>query len=304
MKNLQTKVAYSLVPLAIASPIPATVGDGFDAYNVPAAIREAVVLGSYNTSNEMNVAVIGSVAGMEFAYQGFMYTYMPGDAGTLVWVKNSKLASIPLTPATSTALGVVKVGNDLAVAADGLLNLSINSKTNHPPVGYTGLVAPYFYRTEYINSFYTHQSSDTSNNPNRVVSSYDPGGTGYAFVNFRTPNGSSNAYGEYVSPGQVYHLKPFWCKEIRYFTRHEPIAQNRKLSVRRMSAPTIVIEEVIIYANSAQLPAGGADHWTPDKTFYLPGYDSYMMVLESLPTINPNDGTQCSFFFHGDFILN
>ncbi|ALW86338.1 hypothetical protein AUC43_15345 [Hymenobacter sedentarius] len=65
-----------------------------DVYNVSQALREAVVQGTFNDSNELTTAVTGSVSGMRFTYQTYDYEYMPGDLGTLVWVRNYKKGSV------------------------------------------------------------------------------------------------------------------------------------------------------------------------------------------------------------------
>lgn len=73
---------------AVADAIGNAVGT--DLYNISTTIREAVVLGIYNTSNELTTTITDSVAGMKFSYQTHMYEYMPGDTGTLVWIRMKK----------------------------------------------------------------------------------------------------------------------------------------------------------------------------------------------------------------------
>ncbi|WP_216689008.1 beta strand repeat-containing protein [Hymenobacter siberiensis] len=66
----------------------------FDQYNVSSTLRTAVVQGSYDAYSEMTSttgSLTGSVAGMRFSYQVYLYEYMPGTAGTLVWVRLAKM---------------------------------------------------------------------------------------------------------------------------------------------------------------------------------------------------------------------
>lgn len=260
----------------------------------------------YDTTSSVGT-VIAPVSGgtldmfnVEFTHS----TWLQGVAGETIVLRECKVKNLKVTGGVTVVVGKgTKLTGAAPILEDGSILLDENlpvGATNHPPVGFTGIVAPYYYRTQYIDSYYTHIAGG---NGNRVVSEYDAGSS-FAFLNFRTPNGTGCAYGEYVSPGQIFHLKPLWCNEIRYFTRHDLFAQNRKISVRRMSDPNTIIEEVIVYANGAKLPAGGLDHWTPDKTFYLPSYDSYMVVLENIETTNPDTGEACIFYYHGDFIIN
>jgi len=65
---------------------------GLDLYGVSAALRTEVVQGSYNASGELLSALSAagaaeSAAGQCFSFGPALYTYLPGDAGTLVWVR-------------------------------------------------------------------------------------------------------------------------------------------------------------------------------------------------------------------------
>lgn len=70
-------------------------GSGLDKYDVSLEIREFVVMGDFNDSNELTTTGIptGSKAGMSFGYQSYDYEYKPGDNGQLVWTRNRRISS-------------------------------------------------------------------------------------------------------------------------------------------------------------------------------------------------------------------
>ncbi len=93
MKTIQTKDTYSLTPLTVVVPAPvggSGIGDVLDQYKVSTNIRTAVVTGTYNTRDELIASVAESLPGMRFSYDYYVYEYMPGDSGTLTWVRNVK----------------------------------------------------------------------------------------------------------------------------------------------------------------------------------------------------------------------
>ena len=68
---------------------------GLDPYSLSAALRTEVVQGTYNASGELTTALSApaaaeSQAGQCFSYGPALYAYLPGDAGTLAWVRTWK----------------------------------------------------------------------------------------------------------------------------------------------------------------------------------------------------------------------
>ena len=120
------------------APAPA-----FDRYALSAALRTEVVLGTYNASGELTDALSAAAAaesrpGQCFSYGPALYTFLPGDAGTPVWVRTWKGAApaaaspAPAANATTTTpatpglevLAVARVEGTLS--ANGFNTIALN----------------------------------------------------------------------------------------------------------------------------------------------------------------------------------
>ena len=197
----------------------------------------------------------------------------------------------------SADLSITSAGVTLSTST-GIQSLAL---TPAPPAGFTGPVAPYYVRTEFEQGWWVYQRGGVfGSNPNRVTSTYN-GGDNMVF-----PNGSGASYSEYCAGGQVWHLKPLWCTRIDCYYASRANSHNIKLTVRRSATPTVVVQEIMVVLNNPSMfrVAGGADRWTPNATFHLPGYDTYILEYEMIQVTSTTDGTQTSFSFHGDYIIN
>lgn len=118
---------------------------GFDRYALSAALRTEVVLGAYNASGELTAALSAAAAaesrpGQCFSFGPALYTYLPGDAGTLVWVRTWKggapagaapaaspapAATTTTTPATPGLEVLAVAGVAGTLAANGFNTISL-----------------------------------------------------------------------------------------------------------------------------------------------------------------------------------
>lgn len=128
--------ANGQVPLS-QLPFYAQSGDlaaGIDEFLVSANLRTEVVQGDYNTSGELTTPLSAavsaeSVAGRRFSFAGAIYTYMPGDAGTLTWIRDFKGGVITGGDATPAALVTSPV---LFVQGYGQTQLGQRGNLNRP----------------------------------------------------------------------------------------------------------------------------------------------------------------------------
>lgn len=87
---------------------------GIDEFLVSAQLRTEVVQGDFNTSGELTTPLSAagsaeSVAGRSFSFASATYTYMPGDAGTLTWIRSFKGGVIMGADTTPAALAASPV---------------------------------------------------------------------------------------------------------------------------------------------------------------------------------------------------
>jgi len=112
---------------------------GVDEFEISNTIRLAVVQGTYSeSSSEMIEATpVGSAAGTRFSYQIYTYDHMPGDAGTLKWIRTQKkgitsggggaAAQNNLTPSSTLAPTVDAVLGGLALKVDKATGFGLSS---------------------------------------------------------------------------------------------------------------------------------------------------------------------------------
>lgn len=186
---------------------------GRDEYLVSAALRTEVVQGSYNASGELTSALSGagaaeSAAGQCFSFGPATYTYLPGDAGTLTWVRNFKGgggAAPATTPSDATTAAPATPG--LEVLAVGYFQSLVSANGFNT----VALVQPYLdlRPTDYpsgwdanANAYVAPLSGTYELLANmRIHDSYGPVGSSYALA-----AGPDNVDGAWVLWNTIFNV--------------------------------------------------------------------------------------------------